>query len=468
MRVTTLLGLLFAVAAVIMGIVGMHAGWFSSPSTGLTPNSEPLLKISAADIAGVVIARPGAPPLRLVRLPDQWRITSPIWAPADPQQVDLTVSAITELRTARLYGSDDPSRPPDDSTGLAEPRMTVTVLDARGESHEIRIGARPPLIRQTYAQLDRTDDIRLIGPDPTTTLSRPFNLYRHKTLLEFQPDRLTRLIVGGRVNYELTRRGDGWTLSADGAENIPADPAKAAALIDRLDKLEITGVTPNEATDLTAFGLQPPQLVFILMLQRIPGEIPSGPPDDPSGPDAIEVAFGTLDGGVFAMLEGDKRLLIIRPADFESLAVPIDELRDRRALPIAPDRITAITVHAENRVLSLIKTAKEWTIPAAAEVAPDAEHLVDVLTRLTAQSFITHYTSLAGFGLEHPSTRYDVTDADGNVTALLIGDVDDDGKAAYVKCARRKTVMKVRGGELIALGGDIRAWPGWVGAAEDD
>jgi len=442
MRFITIVAVMIAVVVIILAVIGVNRGWFT-----IRPRAEagkPLLPMGENDVTELTVAIEGRPATRLLLHGDQWRLVAPLRAPANDQQVRRLIRSVLDMRISRLYSPSDPKRPKVENTGLASPRAVVTLTDRRGRGHTVQIGGRPILAPETYARLEGTSDILLAKPDPTAQLACPLADLRVPALLELDTARVRGLVVIGRSDYRLARRDGTWRLSAEAAPEALADSERVDRLIATLDSLQITGVNPRPATDLKAFGLDPPAVTFTFDLSA-----PPGPRAQEAG-DTLTVSMGAQEGVVYAMLADDPWLLTIDPSDFEDLVPTAKSLRDRRILPIAAGRIVRIDTHLGPVTMTVQRTDGRWVRADGAPADGEAiEAMLAALTDPRVTDFVDDYASLVPFGLDKPLMRYTCTTRAGDTRTILVGNADSRQRV-YVKHDDAPTVLMAHVPELTA------------------
>src|SRR5206468_1652519 len=117
----------------------------------------------------------------------EWRITSPVNAPADAFKVDDLVREVTELRSS---GRTDAA-----GKGLDQPQYVIEVTDKDGKTTRINVGSRSAVGDILYVKLDGQDQADLVSASIVDQLEKPISEYRKTKLLTTSNDKITGVTV---------------------------------------------------------------------------------------------------------------------------------------------------------------------------------------------------------------------------------------------------------------------------------
>ncbi len=244
------LGVLGAVAAVLAA----YLLFFDHDPRQRPAGGGALVRFDRASVRRIAVARPGQPPFALVRAPDGgWRI-QPDHGPADPAAVEDLVNALDQAesdRTADLAPA---------AAGLAPPRVTVSIEDARGVS-EVRLGNPDASGSGVFLQVGEGGAVR-VGPRRLLELAeRPASALRDRRPAPaphavadagVEPTRSPMALDFAHFDVRALRRiGPRGTLEArspDGetwTSQPPADPRAIARLVRALGNLRAAEWLPQ-------------------------------------------------------------------------------------------------------------------------------------------------------------------------------------------------------------------------------
>lgn len=468
MKTSTTVVLLLLVAMAGLVIMGLEKGIYEflrfGPPGGAEPAEQALFEPPIPDVAGLAITRPAGQNIQFVRQGDKWQLAAPARGPAKPYMVDGTIRAVSDLKVLQSYAPGAADRPAADRLGLDKPEAIVTLTEPNGKKHTVKVGAVRPLAKETYVQIDGNDTVYLVRGTPTPSLTRPVGEYRENSVLDFDAKQVVRADVVGPQQYQLTREDNAWRVTAP--LQAAADKVKVESWIGRVKNLSAVSFVNTEVTDLSAYGLDKPRLTITVALAdpsaataptTTTSTTASAPASMPVGK-TFTVAFGARAGGkTFARLDGESWLFQVRDEDADALAGPLEDMRDRAIVRVNPAEVIGVQASQGDKTLTLAKDKGQWLIKAPAEGAPQApavEGLLNALKDLKADDFVDRYASLAGFGLEKPTARYELTLTDGTKRTLLVGSASTSGQMVFVKLANEPTVMAVTRDSLKALSAD--------------
>ena len=185
---------------------------------------------------------------------DKWRIIEPINAPADAFEVDGLADAVKGIKAAEAKNVTD------ETTGLAEPRWTLTITDDAGVTHRLLVGrARPMKSDQTYVRPDDSKKAFVAELDLAAKLDKPRSAFRDKTMLSLSSNSINRVKIAGPESFELLKRDSKWEITAPLA--APANSETVSSLLRALAQVTATEFVTDDAKELAPYGLVSPQLL---------------------------------------------------------------------------------------------------------------------------------------------------------------------------------------------------------------
>jgi uncharacterized protein DUF4340 len=194
-----------------------------------------------------------------------WRLTSPIEAKADDNNMSAIATTLTASTITRVV-DDNASSLKD--YGLAEPRIDVGFKAAGDKEYRhLLIGEKTPTGADLFAR--RSDDKRvfLISATEEATFNRSTFDLRDKTLLKFDRDKVdgVEVTVEGKP-LQLAKEGGNWTIVKP--LKARADFSSVEGLIARLQALQMKSVVTADANaaDLKKYGFDKPQATVNLSM----------------------------------------------------------------------------------------------------------------------------------------------------------------------------------------------------------
>jgi hypothetical protein len=353
-------------------------------------------RFETADVLDATIARPGQPPVKLVRKKgakdaekddekqDRWYVGEGLAALlAETAKVTELLDALGKLE-ARNAPPLDPTAKPDKAgpavidaadakklgdLGFADATQTVVTVTAQGRVAEgdtplpvrtfkIVLGKADADAKKVAVKLDGWPVVRKADDAIVKLIERPALAYRGRRLLDTADAKLTTLEVqrDGKPAFALKQTDAKWTLTAPTAGD--ADEGKAGELAgtwSRLEAVEYVNDVPKP-DDLAKYGLDKPRLVVNL-----------GFTGGTAKPAKIEI--GAVREGkaeAFARLNGVGSVFAVPNAPIESLEKGAVALIPLQLWQATSDKVTAIEIrrspeHA-NETYKLVPEGANWKL----------------------------------------------------------------------------------------------------------
>jgi len=259
-------------------------------------------------------------------------------------------------------------------------------------------------------------------------------------ILKVDPASIASLSVKakGAEPITLLQAGTGqWRITAPG--DYPADGSAVTGMLSALAPLTAQRVVDDHATNLAQFGLVDPSVELDLTgkdnktTRLLLGD------DTPTG-DAI-----------YAAVVGDPRLFTAASYIKSSLNKSLNELRDKRLLPVEAGSISSIDLERKGQAIGFARVEKGWLIEKPKPYRTDTFQVDDLLQQLTSAKWdpstpaadvtkgFTHATAVATVKL---------TGSSGNDTLEVRKDKSD----YYAKSSAVAGTWKIDASNTSALG----------------
>lgn len=358
-----------------------------------------LVACGASEFAGIDLRTPGSPFVKLVRDAAGWKLAAPVEAPADAQAVETLVQGLSGARIAAfvLPSASNPSAAGASAIlpsalvpyGLsADAGFAVTVRSAAGTAEQIVFGGRQgtnlvyALVRNGSAVVAvdaaLADLCRAGGDSLRDTRVFPVADNARVTSVSFTQGPLVYVLAQDTNKV--------WRLEAPVV--APADPAAAAAMVDR-----------------------------VLRLKR--GDVPDTPPEK----DAVRVSVATSAG----VQPG-----VVVPTAYFADCGSFADLRSKTLLTLDPAAVRRITVTPrEGRAVTVVPSEDRasWNLAGGTPATVSVEAVKKLLTALTRVEAVGVETVAATpddfrrCGLDQPTLAIaiDFEQADAVRRNLLLG-----------------------------------------------
>jgi len=191
-------------------------------------------------------------------------------------------------------------------------------------------------------------------------------------LFTIPADQLTsiRLAKTGADPVTLTKQGDQWQITAP--QPLKADQDSATALAGTFNPLAADRLIDEHPPTLASFGLDnPTDEVDVTTKDGKTQKLLLGA-DTPSGSDT------------YAKLEGDPKVYTVASSVKTGLDKSVNDLRDKRLLPVNADKITSVTLTAKGAPVEFSKNSGgDWQITKPKPLRADNSAVDDLVGKLT-------------------------------------------------------------------------------------
>ncbi|MBK8915292.1 MAG: DUF4340 domain-containing protein [Phycisphaerales bacterium] len=404
-------------------------------------------------------ARPGQP--------DEWRIVSPVQAPAETWVVSGMVNSFARLQSHIRYGADGASAVSDAEAGLDKPRATLRFTLADGSTRTLEIGRQREIPSGTYVRASGSTVAHLIERDFSTELKRELKDFRTKTLTRFSSNDARRLSIDveGR-RFALNKADDGeWLLTEP--VRARADARKVSELLTKLAAARADEFVADDALEAGAAGMDSPSLRVTLELRSAaPATQPATQPVEGPEPEPTYVTTTiAMEVGAFADLkqtnryvrvEGQPGLARVPNTSLDALRVKLNDLVDPRITGLSRDRMSRIELSANGETAAIDRRDGAWH--GAGDLAElDAEAvaaLVTAIEELRSVSIVDDPAAVANAGFDPPRAVVTVTsDAALAPTVIQIGATTASGVNAYLRIDGQPLTYVVDAREAARLAG---------------
>jgi hypothetical protein len=159
-----------------------------------------------------------------------------------------------------------------------------------------------------------------------------------------------------------------WQITAP--KSFRADQNAVTSVASTLSSLNSERVLEDKASNLQNFGLDQPALEIDLTAKDKTQKLLLGT-DTPAG------------GAIYAMLSGDPRLFTVSSSIKTSLDKNVNDLRDKRLLPIDADKVSQIEVVRKNSDIEFGRNKDDWQILKPKPMRADSIQVGDLVRDLT-------------------------------------------------------------------------------------
>ena len=168
----------------------------------------------------------------------------------------------------------------------------------------------------------------------------------------------------------LTKASSGdWQITQP--KSLHADQSAVSGVLSTLSSLNSQRIVEDKASDLKTFGLESPSL-----------EVDLAEKDNKQQ----KLLLGDetpASNGVYAMLAGDPRVFTLASWEKSSVDKGLNDLRDKRLLPVSPDKISRVELMRKGQNIEFGRNKDEWQIVKPQPLRADSTQVGDLVRQLT-------------------------------------------------------------------------------------
>jgi hypothetical protein len=280
----------------------------SKKPTGGLEEKQKVFSVEADKIEEVTVTAEGET-TALRKESGTWKITSPLAADADANEVSSMMSALAGLEVNRVVDENVSNLA---EFGLAEPRVKLAFKAQGGASGEIHLGDKTATQSDFYAVKPGEKRVFLVQSFQETSLAKKTFDLRDKRVLHFERDKIdtVELTQPGSPMLQLARSGSNWVVKQP--VSARGDYSAIEGLLTRLSTASMTKlVDPNSPE---TFGLESPSAVVTLG----------------AGSTRATLEFGVeKDGALYARDRARQMMFAVDPSLGADVKKPVGDFRSK-------------------------------------------------------------------------------------------------------------------------------------------
>jgi len=376
-----------------------------------------------------------------------WRVTHPIEAKADTQEIEDILSELRLLQVSTFEADQADADTPAqlEKTGLDTPRIQIELTDGNN-THALNIGAEVPpengTPRHVYVKSVHQHAIYTVSDDIYQLLSTSVFDLRDKRIIDFQRTDTIRIEI--RQGQETTvcskNRDNVWELQTPTGK-VKADAQAVDDLLFGVDSLEAAGFVDNPAKNLASYGLASPSIA-VAFTQR--GQ---------EKPAVLRIGDTTKDGTVYVKAEQSDQVARVERGLIDKIALGAAWLRDKQILNFHIDDAIRFTLHGEES-LTCQRLGTNWrlTSPVKEEANnTEVNAIIYELDDLRADTYVPSEPALtdAVTGFSTPQLQITVELRNQKVYTLQVGNQTEASGRFYARLQHEPNLIFLLNAERV-------------------
>jgi hypothetical protein len=353
-KTTIVLIVLLAVVALAVFFVQRQPAAPEQTSEQASAEKPLLPDLKQEDIAKVSITPADGPATVFEKRGSDWHVTQPVQGKADAFEVGDLVRELASLKTRTQVGGDV-------QTGVDKPRYTIELTTTGGQTQKLALGEKSGVGDFQYIKVNDNAKADVVPADIDRFLTKSAAEYRDMKLVDAPSTAINHVTLKrGTEQVVLAKQGADWQIVQPA--RVPVDTQQVQDLVSA-----ITGLRAAEYVDApqapAAYQFNDPRLVVTYSDASVKPQATTAAASAPATqPGAKQIVFGryedVLKKNVFANVNGT--VVKVAASALEQLNKSPLDLRDRKVLDVAADKVQRITVRRET-----IATTRPTTRPAS-------------------------------------------------------------------------------------------------------
>lgn len=400
-------GIWLAIAAALFAFIFIFQRHFHPPAAepaGLLPGLQP------AEVTTLQISPAGMLEIRADRTGNAWMLTTPLNYPAQPAAIEALLGALQKLSPERISAAELREHPHADTDfGFNPPRANLVIQSAT-QRWQLQVGSKTPPGDQVYLRVIGADGAFVADADWLKFIPLSANVWRSTALVDAGSAFDSIVLTNGAKVIELHRDATNQFWRMTRPQPARADSGRITELLQRLQTAQVGQfVTDDPKADLSAYGLQPPDLS--LWLGR--------------GTNVTAIHTGKTNeaGQIYARREGWNTVFTTDKEVFTPWRGQVKDFRDPFLLELTAP-VAEIEVRGEKN-FSLQRQGTNGWIIAGEKFPVDAESaqtFLKLLAGLRVAEFVQDVVTESGYqnyGLTTPVRQFILRSKAGDSNAVI-------------------------------------------------
>ncbi|MGE3537142.1 MAG: DUF4340 domain-containing protein [Candidatus Tectimicrobiota bacterium] len=378
-----------------------------------------VLSYTPAEVQEIQLARGTDAPVVLQRQSgDTWRLTAPLTAKADDQQVR---SLLQRLRDAKIQAFVSEQTTELEPYGLQHPALHVRLQTAQGAVPELLLGNLDPEKKGVYAKHSDAPRVFLLAQDLWDNLPKTSSAVRDKTILTYERDQITRLEIQSPAEHIILQHTGPRQYAMEQPVQTAGDGEAVYSLLWDIHDLKAKDFVAETPLALDLYGLDSPRLRLVLSEKS--------PASQELKQHVLLLGAEAPDAqGVYARTDNAPTIYLVDKAAAQRLlSKTAFDLRNRKVLTFTTETIQKLRLQYPTASLTVMRQGNTWQLlePEKHDI-PQRWKVDQVLYELSTLDYVKIVADTVEdkqrYGLDVPQVQITLWQSDGTVLGpLLIG-----------------------------------------------
>ena len=397
-----------------------------------------VLAFTPAEVQEVQLARGTETPVILQRrAEDTWRLTAPVSAKAEDQQVRAMLQRLHDVKVQAFMAEDATDL---ESYGLQTPAWHVSLNV--GQEHApltLSLGKVDTERKGVYAKRDDATRVFLLPQDLWDNLPKTATAVRDKTLMTYEREHITRLEMQAPNQHIVVTNTGPRQYAMEQPVSTPGDGDAIYSLLWDIRDLKAKEFVAETPDALDLYGLDAPRLRITVW-----GKAPTA-----QEATQHELVFGAEapDGqGIYARLGEGPVIYLVGNAEAQRITSKTAfDLRNKKIFAFTTDKVQKIRIQYPSSQFTVERHGNAWqlTDPQKQDIPQrwKVDHVLYELSTLEYAKIVADNPDDGShYGLDTPQVQITVWQRDGSSLGSLVV-----GKTTDTEVAGTKTVYAQAG-----------------------
>jgi hypothetical protein len=404
----------FVVAAILFAFIFVFQHYFRPAAVGPAQILPGLLPQS---VTSIEVIPSGAAEIRAEHTNNSWMLSKPVSYPAQTAAIETLLAELQKLTTIvpKINAADLAKNPRSDAEFGFENPQTTLLIESGNKHWQLKVGSKTAPGDQVYLRVIGVDGAFVTDAGWLKFIPHSAGEWRDSALLDAaQNDFDSIVLTNGAKIIELHRDATNHFWRMTRPLQARADSDRITVALQQLQAAHVTQfVTDDAGADLTAFGLQPPDLdLWLARGTNFAAAIHVGknPTNDSSQ--------------VYARREGWNSILTVAKEPLAPWFDPVNGFRDPHLLELTAP-VAEIEVRGTNNVNFIVRRQGTNNWQVAGETFPvDADGVQQFLKILAAVRIADFAKDVApdwpSYGLAAPQRQIILRSAAGDTNSDIV------------------------------------------------